>query len=374
MMIVITALYVLFIIVLIIRLITLPRVEQVPKSIQPALGISIIIPFRNEADNLEQLLTTLAQQKVTIPFEIVLVNDSSDDHYLPIIKTAQDNYQNCTILLVDNHFDPSLHLTSKQQAIDIGVNQAKYDLLVFTDADMEYSRLWLSNLTGIFDHESRPFIFGRTEIANSNSILSFVQKIQLDFLFGTAWLFAKMNIDTSCMGNNIALSRKLYDSFGGQKGLGYSIVEDKKLLSAVKKRGITPLPSIPFTPDAKTFPVTSTKLYLHQMLRWLKGGSGESLQILGIIILLGGELLAISMMILGSVSLPVSSITVVGVILTWILFILLFARLQPAARGFQLPLFFLILIIESLIVLPSLLFISPKWKGRSLTKKENVKC
>ncbi len=366
---VISAVFVLFIILLIVQIFKIPRIEQVPESVQPARGISIIIPFRNESENLACLLQSLDNQNILIPYEIVLVNDNSIDDYKSIIEKFQADTKHCSIILVNNSENISEYLTSKQMAIDTGVMKASYDLLVFSDADMEFSSDWLSNLTALFDHSTRPFIFGRTEILEATNLLSFVQKVQLDFLFGTAWLFAKMKIDSSCMGNNIALSRSLYESLGGQKGLGYSIVEDKKLLSAVKKKGITPLPSIPFSADAKTFAVSSWKTYLHQMLRWLKGGMGESVQLFLVISLLGGELVSLCFLLLGRLSLIDSAISLLGILLTWILYILLFARLKPASRGFQLPLFFIILIIESLFVLPSLIFVSPKWKGRDLSRK-----
>ncbi len=366
---VISALFVLFILLLIVHILKIPRVESAPEAIQPARGISVIIPFRNEADNLERLLTSLQSQILSIPFEIILVNDNSTDAFMPIIEGFQNENTHCSVILINNSTSEKSNLTSKQRAIDTGVECSSHDLLVFSDADMEFSPHWLSNLTALFDHSDRPFIFGRTEISEATNLLSFVQKVQLDFLFGTAWLFAKMKIDSSCMGNNIALARSLYESLGGQDGLGYSIVEDKKLLSAVKKKGITPLPSIPFRADAKTFAVSSWKTYLHQMLRWLKGGIGESVQILFVVVLLGGELLSLLLLITGRLTMIDSAITLCGVLLTWLLYILLFARLKPVSRGFQLPLFFIILTLESLFVLPSLLFISPKWKGRDLSNK-----
>lgn len=338
------------------------------KITTPPNGLSIVIPFRNEAKNLEPLLNSLASQNCALPYEVILVNDGSDDGYESVLESFEDH--SLSLILKNSDYSNEIDLSSKQQAIDTGVSCSQYDWLIFTDADMTFTPDWLSNLTKQCDSNSTPFIYGRTSIIPHKSILAWIQTIQLDFLFGTAWLFSLIGLDSSCMGNNIAVSKRLYEDIGGQAGLGFTIVEDKKLLSAIKSKGITPKAANPFIADARTYPVDSPKIYLHQMLRWLKGGGGESWQILLIVILLGGELISIIAALFSNSALFIG-IVLSGVLFTWLLFILVFTKLKPLKRAWQLPLFLFILLLESLFVIPSLIFITPRWKGRSLRKKGN---
>lgn len=337
----------------------------------PPKGLSVIIPFRNEETNLEPLLQSLASQSVDIPFEIVLVNDSSEDNFEAVIERFIATTGFSGLKLIHSHYSSEIDLSSKQQAIDLGVAHSQFDWLVFTDADMIFSDQWLINLTMRCDSEHSPFVYGRTSIVQKNTLLSWIQELQLDFLFGTAWLFSLIGMDSSCMGNNIAVSKELYKKIGGQAGLGFTIVEDKKLLSAIKKVGVTAKAAHPFIDDAHTYAVNSPKVYLHQMLRWLKGGGGESFQLFLIVLLLGGELISIGAALFMETSLLFNSLVAVGVCLTWGLFILIFTTLKPMKRGWQLPLFLLILSIESLFVIPALIFITPQWKGRLLRNKGN---
>jgi len=347
--------------------------SEIPSGTLPD-GISIVIPFRNEAHNLFALLQSLSKQCVEIPFEIILVNDSSSDQFKSVIASVQEKSPHLVIHTVENQFDQLKKLTSKQQAIDTGVSSSQYEMIVFTDADMIFDSHWLSSLLHHFDSEQRPFIFGRTAIIDSRSLFRWIQRIQLDFLFSTAHLFAKAGIDSSCMGNNIAISKNLYAKIGGQEGIGYSIVEDKKLLSSVKSLGIIPISVEPFIPQAFTYAVDSPATFLHQMIRWFRGGALESIQIAGIATILGCELFAVFICVFGNPSEILMISTISGVIASYILYIREFYKIGPIRMGYLYPLILVILAIESLILLPALIFVSPRWKGRNLSVPKDHSC
>ncbi len=364
-------LYLIFILALMVRGFRSSSVNISPKKAPN--GISVVIPFRNEAHNLKQLITSLARQSIHIPYEIILVNDGSTDDFQEILDSEISLYPHLSCRVVNN-FIGKVCLTSKQNAIDTGVMTSKYEMIVFTDADMSFSPLWLQSLVDHFDVEKSPFVFGRTSIISTSSLLAKIQSMQLDFLFATAHIFIRSGLDSSCMGNNIAISRTLYDQIGGQKGLGYSIVEDKKLLTAVKKFKVIPIPVEPFYSHAFTYAVDSPKVYLHQMIRWLRGGASESKQILAIVFLLGFEGVAMLFTLTYNANTLLSITAIAGGILTWLLYILEFKRIIPIHRGVFIPLFFILFLVESLILLPALFFVSPKWKGISILPKGKEKC
>jgi len=57
------------------------------QDLEAKTKFSVIIPFRNEAENLPQLLTSIA--KLTYPkshFEVILVNDDSEDDSIAVIE------------------------------------------------------------------------------------------------------------------------------------------------------------------------------------------------------------------------------------------------------------------------------------------------
>jgi cellulose synthase/poly-beta-1,6-N-acetylglucosamine synthase-like glycosyltransferase len=54
-------------------------------------GVSIIIPFRNEEDNLPALLESLKKQNYTGMMEVIFVNDRSEDNGVGVIKNSPCN-------------------------------------------------------------------------------------------------------------------------------------------------------------------------------------------------------------------------------------------------------------------------------------------
>ncbi len=99
---------------------------------------SIIIPFRNEVQNLPDLLSSLLQSDYPLDaFEMLLVNDESTDEYLKIIETFQ--YLNPKLnlhLLENNRKSPS----PKKDAIDTAIKVSRHDWIISSDADCIFSK------------------------------------------------------------------------------------------------------------------------------------------------------------------------------------------------------------------------------------------
>lgn len=333
-------------------------------------GFSLVIPFRNEAHNLYALLASLADQKISIPYEVILINDGSTDDYVVVLEKATADFPDLQVVVVNNHFNENVSLSSKQQAIDTGVAESSFDWLVFTDADMKFNSGWLHILYESCNTESGRFVFGRTAIIEEKSLFSKFQALQLGFLFGNAWFLAHARIDSSCMGNNIAIEKKLYNEIGGQKAIGYSIVEDKKLLSVVRKKGVTPTPSKHFYAFAKTHPSKSMSEFTHQMIRWLKGGMQESRTLTVLITFFLMHLMATIFVIAHKeiISIPLLSTTVINWSILLGIFIFIFVKMKMHSKIGILFLYILFVPFEALYIIPALLFIKPKWKGRVVGK------
>lgn len=332
-------------------------------------GFSLVIPFRNEEKNLYRLIESLSLQRISIPYEVILVNDGSDDNSEKEIERAMAIFPHLQVTLVTNNYSPTQSLSSKQQAIECGVSASCYDWLIFTDADMQFNSGWLHTLYESTNSKSGRFVFGRTAIIEKKTLFARFQALQLSFLFGNAWFLALARIDSSCMGNNIAIEKKLYTEIGGQKAIGYSIVEDKKLLSVVRKRGIEPIPAKHFYAFAKTEPAETLSEFLHQMIRWLKGGMQESATLSFLITLFLLHLF--STIWLYTHPIPHYApyiITGINWLTLLAIFNYIFIRMKLGTKLWQLYLYLLFIPLEALLLLPALLFIKPKWKGRSLKR------
>ncbi|MGM0444362.1 MAG: glycosyltransferase [Fibrobacterota bacterium] len=246
-------------------------------------GFSVIIPFKDEAVHLPALLESLYRQECSIPFEVICIDDGSGDGSAGIVHAFMQEHDDFPAILVTHRFDPASDLSSKQQALDAGTAHAYYDWLVFTDADMVLDPSWLSLFSSTLQKQDADLIIGRTRILPEGGMCAAVQRVQLDLLFSGAAILMDAGMGSSCMGNNLAVRRRTYEALGGQRGIGPSIVEDKRLLSAVGSRGGRAVKTQPFHACAFTPPEPSWQSFLSQMRRWFRGGLQES-AFLGILI------------------------------------------------------------------------------------------
>jgi cellulose synthase/poly-beta-1,6-N-acetylglucosamine synthase-like glycosyltransferase len=232
--------------------------------------VSIVIPFRNEQGHLKTLLQSLQQQSYRGQYEILLINDGSTDESVKIINELKKQSA-VEITVLDSPYDPDCRLTSKQQALDFGISKAKYEWVALTDADMKLQPEWLNSLM-MNANQKIDLVFGHTAIVPDNRIFSHIQAFQLEFLFCAAYSFHKAGISGSCMGNNMLISKQAYQKAGGQKAIGYNIVEDRALLNLFRKKKMKICCPEPFMPLAFTFPCESWHHFFHQFRRWARGG------------------------------------------------------------------------------------------------------
>lgn len=107
--------------------------------------ISVIIPVRNEAENILFLLQDLEKQ--TYPkhkFEVIIADDDSTDDTLKIV---QEFKKNTTINLIINQLPPKINNTSpKKRAIDSSIKLASGQLITTTDGDCRVGEKWLETI------------------------------------------------------------------------------------------------------------------------------------------------------------------------------------------------------------------------------------
>ena len=102
---------------------------------------SILIPFRNEAENLPALLESIAE--INYPksqFEILMINDDSQDIGVKIIEGFQQKNLGINLKILRNIRSSN---SPKKDAIHTAMASAKFDYILTTDADCEVSENWL---------------------------------------------------------------------------------------------------------------------------------------------------------------------------------------------------------------------------------------
>lgn len=336
--------------------------EKLPVSLPP---LSIVIPFRNESKHLVQLVNSLENQDYNQSFELLLINDNSTDNSLEVLDSIIPHCK-LTIRVLQLEFDKNRPITSKQQAIDLGIKEAKNKYIVLSDADMQYDCKWLFSL-GSRAAAGADFVFGHSKIIHNNNLFTIFQAFQLEFLFSVAYSFYYAGITGSCMGNNILISRASYLETGGHDSVGYTIVEDRALLNLFKKNKKRIVSTLPFLPLASTYPCSSAKDYYFQLLRWARGGFGKGSNLIttGLIVAFQNILFLFSFFF--PFTIETRALTMFNFLITWLYISVCFKKTRSEVSPFYFPFFYLLFTLET-ILFPVSILLSPgiKWKERTL--------
>ncbi len=356
--------YALFILFVTVTALRHPR--QAASFNKAAENVSIVIPCKNEAVNIPALTASLERQNYPGKIEVVFVNDDSVDETAAVIEKVRDSACRIDIRSLAGTYETACHLTSKQQALDLGIHEATYPLIALTDADMIMDMQWLSSLTCSLKPDS-DLIFGHTAILPDGSVFTFFQSFQLEFLFAVASVFHYCGIIGSCMGNNLLLRKQAYLDSGGQKAIGYTITEDRALLRHFQRSHRKIHIVAPFVPTAYTIPHRSLHAFLLQMRRWAGGGFGTGINLLffGLAFTLQNAIF-----LLGVTGFFTGGTRLIGIsnfILTWFFLFVSFKKNRSPVPAFLFPVYYLFLLVETIVLLPLLLFQRKIiWKGRTV--------
>ena len=119
---------------------------QAGKNIQPQTWFSIIIPARDEEDNIQSCLQSVLQQNYSSElFEVIVINDHSTDQTENIIRSMQKEHSNLHLLNLVEHLDGNPINAYKKKAIELAIEQSKGNWIVTTDADCMVTKKWLSS-------------------------------------------------------------------------------------------------------------------------------------------------------------------------------------------------------------------------------------
>ncbi|HED37189.1 MAG TPA: glycosyltransferase, partial [Ignavibacteria bacterium] len=133
--------------------------------------ISVIIPFRNEKENILESLWSLENQNYPKDkYEVIYVNDLSEDDSLDKIKTGI-KAGNIKVLSIPHDYSLRGH---KKRAISFGIQNSKGNIIVTTDADCIHHENWLRALLSCLS-ENTAFVSGPVEFGDDHSFLGKLQ-------------------------------------------------------------------------------------------------------------------------------------------------------------------------------------------------------
>ena len=227
--------------------------------------LTVIIPFRNEENNLVQIIEDLSHQKPEVRnFEVLFIDDHSTDRSTAIVNEAIRRFSQFKLMSLPKGIE------GKKQAIALGVEKSMGDIVVTSDADCHLHQGWLTSINSFFHSDQVMMVFGGVKIKENSSFFSKLQALEFASLIGSGAAMANLGIPTMCNGANLAFRKSAFYKVGGYDG-NFSVAsgDDEFLMRKIHKE----FPgSIYFLnqPESvvSTNPQQSLGEFLHQRLRW----------------------------------------------------------------------------------------------------------
>ncbi len=252
--------------------------------------ISVIVPFRNEEENLPSLLLALSAQ--TYPYlEIILVNDHSTDSSSDIVKKFQQNIP--FLKLVDAKGE------GKKNALKEGIARSTGDFIVCTDADCIPGNDWIKTIASYQAEHYCDMLICPVKIADGQSVFQKLQALEFTTLIASGAGAAGIKKPIMCNGANLGFSRLAWERSVDELKENEPSGDDMFLMMSIKKRNgrihfLKKEEAIVETVACETIPE-----FINQRKRWVsKSKSYSDFQVMAV----GLEVMIVNLLILGYLS------------------------------------------------------------------------
>ena len=336
------------------------KAEFIPKT-----SFSIVVPFRNEKENLPNLLHSISLLNYPKELvEVILVDDDSEEVF-------GVQYSVFSLKVIKNERKSN---SPKKDAIETAIQVAKNDWIITTDADCLVQKDWLTTFDQYIQENEVEMIASGVCYLPKNGFLSAFQNLDFLSLQGATIGSFGINQPFMCNGANFAYSKSFFKELNGFQGnetiaSGDDVFLLQKAVSfAPKKVGFL----LAKESIVATNPVATWSDLFQQRVRWASKSTGYSSvygKLLALVVF-GGNLAWIVSFLLWLVGLLDQNIFMLFVALKFLIdFILLFktanffeSKLQYVLASSLLYPFF------SVSVAVYSLFGKYSWKGRNFRK------
>ncbi|MEM6524970.1 MAG: glycosyltransferase [Bacteroidota bacterium] len=228
---------------------------------EPKLRYSIIIPVRNEGDNIVKVLETIKANRFPgSNYEIIVVDDHSEDDTSEKVKQFRND-----IICV------KLQRTAgKKAALTKGIEIAKGDVIITTDADCQVSRNWLCSIASHFENSDVKLLSGAVSFRPLKKVFDKLQAIEFSSLVGVGASSIYLRKPGMCNGANLSFLKTTYFEVGGYSdNFNIASGDDEFLMHKIADRYPK---SVGFNtnPDGVVYtkPQSSLRSFVQQRKRW----------------------------------------------------------------------------------------------------------
>lgn len=232
--------------------------------------VSVVIPARNEERTIARCIHSV--MACSYPhFEVIVVDDDSSDGTPAVLQQLQAQYGER--LRVERRCGdaPTPNLQGKAGALHRGIQQARGEILLMTDADCRVPPSWIEAMVAPFRNPAVGFVAGVT-LVEGQGFFAQLQSAEWLLLSVAGSGAVGWEQVLGCFGTNLAVRARAYWETGGYEQIPFSVTEDLALQQAIVRAGWQQRYRV--TPEVlvSTLPVLTLDDRLRQLQRWGRGG------------------------------------------------------------------------------------------------------
>lgn len=231
-----------------------------------SLSVSLIIPFRNEATNLQSIISDILNIETDgVNFEVIFVNDHSEDDW-GNFKTEIEKKENRRVVELGDG------VTGKKNAITEGIKNSNSEIILVTDADCRIPPKWLKLMVGKFDAKTG-FVAGAVRYKRYDSLFSKIQALEFGGLILTGAGLIGVGEPVICSAASMAFRRKLFLEVEGYNlNDSLSSGDDEFLMRSISRLGYKVRFLLNNEGIVETNPGESVGGFVQQRSRWASKG------------------------------------------------------------------------------------------------------
>ena len=262
---------------------------NIPNDFQPKTKISILIPARNEADNIGNCIESILNQ--TYPkdlFEIIVLDDFSEDETAELVNNyAKNNWTTIRLIALGNYISLDETQSFKKKAIEIGIAQADGELIVTTDADCVVQPNWLMLIASVYEEKQPKFIAAPVNFYQEQNDFERFQSLDFIGMMGITGSGIYTKIMRMCNGANLAYPKAVFEEVSGFQDIDdHASGDDMMLMQKIARiypNDICYLKNQAATTFTMAKP--TLKSFINQRVRWSTKSKGyEERQVTAILI------------------------------------------------------------------------------------------
>jgi cellulose synthase/poly-beta-1,6-N-acetylglucosamine synthase-like glycosyltransferase len=238
----------------------------VAHSFVPTVKFTILIPARNEEQNIAACLQSI--QQLNYPahlMEVIVIDDFSEDATASVIQ----KFENVKLIQLRDSLQHKIN-SYKKKAIETGIEAAAYDYIVTTDADCTVPPNWLHNFAWLLETKQSEFIAAPVAMKEESSFIKLFQSLDFLSLQGITAASVGAGFHSMCNGANLCYSKKAFAAVDGFKDVDHIASGDDMLLMYKIQKQFPGNIQYCFSPESivLTNPVEAVGEFFRQRIRW----------------------------------------------------------------------------------------------------------